>query len=410
MDIDYERALQMYRDYPMPIRTAEDDAAGKYRRTGDDGFLIRNILFAGRDIFSENCRILVAGGGTGDSTLYFAKLLAERGSSGVVVHLDQSPAANRHCLQRVERADLTNVVIQERSLFDLDPETDGLFDYVNCNGVLHHLDDPLKGLKSIASVIKPDGGMGLWLYAKYGRAPLYHVQAIVKDLLGDAPVDAHALDLAKAVLRDQPKSSLGQHTGAGSLANIASGCAPDVHGEQIADRLLNFKDRPFSATELFQLLDQGKLYFHGWQNLHEIPLYEPAFFIKDPLIKEALKSRSMPERAEFAERWHCLLNMHRLYVSPKPRIPLLSPERVWKWIYRTSQHDLKPGAKLPVPTAMHTFEINLPNQLIEVLRELDGRTSVGTIAARLGLSHTDLLSLEILFLFLVHAKMIDSVA
>ena len=121
LEAGYNRTLQQYQDYPMPIRSAEEDRNGQYKRLGDDEFSIRNLLFNGRNRFAEDCRVLVAGGGTGDSTLYFSKLLADLGSTGRVVHLDQSAAANRICRDRVGRFGLENVDIQERSLLDLDP-------------------------------------------------------------------------------------------------------------------------------------------------------------------------------------------------------------------------------------------------------------------------------------------------
>src|ERR1700729_3266993 len=40
----------------------------------------------------------------------------------------------------------------------------GEFDYIDCTGVLHHLPDPAAGMRALASVLEPDGGMGVMLY------------------------------------------------------------------------------------------------------------------------------------------------------------------------------------------------------------------------------------------------------
>lgn len=409
-DPDYQRALQMYRDFPMPIRSPEADESGDYQRLGDDDFLIRNLLFGGRNIFSGDCRILVAGGGTGDSSLYFAKRLRDLGSPGHVVHLDQSPAANAHFRERANRAGLTNVDVQERSLFDLSEEKDGLFDYVNCNGVLHHLDDPLRGLRTLKAVTKPDGGMGIWLYAKYGRTGLYHIQNLVKQLIGDGPIDGRAVELAKTVLRDLPESSVGRSAGSPTLDSITSGTSPDVRGEQIADRFLNFKDRPFSARELFRFLDDAEMHFAAWQAYFEAPLYEPSFFIKAPEIRQALAGRSTYDRAEFAEGWHCLLNMHRLYIAPRPASPLLADDRVWKWIGTAPVNELKPGALISIPSWMETFKLRLPTLLIDFVQRLDGVSTVAEVAARLGVDADELRRLEPIFYYMVAMTYLDSVA
>ena len=43
------------------------------------------------------------------------------------------------------------------------------FDYIICNGVLHHTNDPIIGFSRISSLLKEDGYIILGLYNKYGR-------------------------------------------------------------------------------------------------------------------------------------------------------------------------------------------------------------------------------------------------
>ncbi|MEQ8398178.1 class I SAM-dependent methyltransferase [Thalassobaculum sp.] len=202
----------------MPVRSIEDDRKKLFHRVGDNPSAICTLIFGGRDIFSGECRILVAGGGTGDSTLFFAKYLRDIGGNGRVVHLDQSAAANEIIATRLSRFDLNNVDIQERSLLDLDPQEDGLFDYINCNGVLHHLPSPVEGLHRLSSVTRPDGGLGIWTYAKYGRTGMYHVQRMILDLVGSRPVDADAIALTRDIFSELPSSSLGRYDGSGVLS------------------------------------------------------------------------------------------------------------------------------------------------------------------------------------------------
>jgi SAM-dependent methyltransferase len=75
------------------------------------------------------------------------------------------------------------------------------FDYINCIGVLHHLPSPLDGLRALEAVLKPDGGMGLGLYAATGRTGVYDAQKIVKILEHtrvDGDQDDSAVDPALA--------------------------------------------------------------------------------------------------------------------------------------------------------------------------------------------------------------------
>jgi 2-polyprenyl-3-methyl-5-hydroxy-6-metoxy-1,4-benzoquinol methylase len=42
----------------------------------------------------------------------------------------------------------------------------GKFDFIECRHVLEHVVDPLKGLQSLASVLKEDGAISLSLHAE----------------------------------------------------------------------------------------------------------------------------------------------------------------------------------------------------------------------------------------------------
>lgn len=382
----YQRTLQQYRDYPMPIRSAEEDERGDYVRPGDNHAAIRSLVFGGRDVFAGDARILVAGGGTGDSTLYFAKLIRDLGGTGSVVHLDQSPAANRICRERLDRFGLDNVDIDERSIYELDATVDGQFDYVNCNGVLHHLSDPDEGLRRLASVTRDDGGLGIWIYAKYGRAGLYHMQRMLLDLVGDRPIDGEAIELSKAIVAELPGSSLGRFDGAGNLASLTRSSSMDRHGEQYADRFLISTDQPYSAREMFEFVERAGLEFTAFQRPVEALMYDPLNFVRAPAAREILAGKRFRDRAEFAERWHCKLNMHRIYLA-KTAAPMVSDRgRVLAWRQRNaSPRDLGPqrtqvlemnGMKLPV----------LINEAsVALLSALDGTSTTGTLIDRHGI-------------------------
>lgn len=52
------------------------------------------------------------------------------------------------------------------------------FDIIMCSGVLHHLPNPLAGLKQLKSMLKPLGVIKLMVYGKYGRAGLKDVREV----------------------------------------------------------------------------------------------------------------------------------------------------------------------------------------------------------------------------------------
>ena len=56
------------------------------------------------------------------------------------------------------------------------------FDLVVSTGVLHHMADPLVGMKALAGCLRPDGAIGVMLYAKYGRIGVELLQSVFRDM------------------------------------------------------------------------------------------------------------------------------------------------------------------------------------------------------------------------------------
>ena len=87
--------------------------------------------------------------------------------------------------QRAQIRGLNNIKWHLESILNIPKMNLGLFDYINCSGVLHHLESPDEGLKSINSVLKEDGVMGLMVYGQYGRTGVYQIQELARLVNGD---------------------------------------------------------------------------------------------------------------------------------------------------------------------------------------------------------------------------------
>ncbi|MFO0159499.1 MAG: class I SAM-dependent methyltransferase, partial [Alphaproteobacteria bacterium] len=165
-----------YDAFPYPQRDPRDEA--KRLIIGSPSHLreVDHWIFGARRPASQPLRALVAGGGSGDATVMLAQQMTNAGRAGDVTWLDRSAAARRVAEARVAARKLGNVVFQEGSLLDLPGSGLGPFDYIDCCGVLHHLPDPLEGLKALVSVLAPGGGLGLMVYAPHGRTGVYMAQ------------------------------------------------------------------------------------------------------------------------------------------------------------------------------------------------------------------------------------------
>src|SRR5262249_22229925 len=119
----------------------------------------------------KSLSILVAGCGTMQGAV-IAFLNPECSVTGV----DFSKASITHEEQLRARHNLTNLTLRVMDLREV-RSLGNCFDFILSTGVLHHLADPTKGLRALASVLDPaHGAMVLMLYGRAGRVGIYLLQ------------------------------------------------------------------------------------------------------------------------------------------------------------------------------------------------------------------------------------------
>jgi 2-polyprenyl-3-methyl-5-hydroxy-6-metoxy-1,4-benzoquinol methylase len=84
--------------------------------------------------------------------------------------ISTSPPPRAASPRRGPRSAASRIRFHTGSLLDLPSLGLGPFDYIDCCGVLHHLEDPAAGLAALKSVLDPAGGIGLMLYGTLGAS------------------------------------------------------------------------------------------------------------------------------------------------------------------------------------------------------------------------------------------------
>ena len=197
-----------YEALPYPPRDPRDEAIRLITGTPSHVLEINHYLFSGRLNFMRPFRALVAGGGTGDACIMLAQQLADRRCPGEVVYLDISTASRQICEGRAKARGLRNINFLTGSLLDLPSMPIGQFDYIDCTGVLHHLPDPAAGMRALASVLNPDGGMGVMLYGEYGRSGVYPLQELLRTLAPRSMALEDRIAMTKRLIRFLPTTNL----------------------------------------------------------------------------------------------------------------------------------------------------------------------------------------------------------
>ena len=122
--------------------------------------------------------MIIAGGGTGGVAVFFGEQLNH--TNAEVVYLDFSIASMHIAQRRAHIRGIRNIIWIQDWIEGVRFLGLSLFHEFQCSGVLHHLKRPSYGLNILKDSLTRFGGMGLMVYAKYGRTAVYQTQDLLK--------------------------------------------------------------------------------------------------------------------------------------------------------------------------------------------------------------------------------------
>jgi SAM-dependent methyltransferase len=239
------RAFYESHPYPVPLRDL-DRHRELYRNP--ERRRAWSLLLWPTEKPPVNREILVAGCGTSQAAIH-----ALREPDAHVMAIDISETSLRHTRDLQRKYNLGNLDLH-RLAIERVGELGRIFDQIVCTGVLHHLPDPDIGLRSLRSVLAPQGAMQLMVYATFGRAGIYMMQEYCR-LLGVGATQRELRDLGATIgvlSPDHPIASLSRR--------VKDFRNPDA----LADALLHPQDRAYTVPQLHDWLERCGLSFGRW--------------------------------------------------------------------------------------------------------------------------------------------------
>jgi ubiquinone/menaquinone biosynthesis C-methylase UbiE len=299
---------EQYEQFPYPPRNPADEAQRLLHTLSGNLLVINHHCFAGKKDFRTGFRALVAGGGTGDTAIYLAEQL--RHCDAEVVYLDMSSASREIAEDRAKVRKLDKIRWITASIMELPELGLGEFDYIECCGVLHHLESTEAGLQALNSALKDDGAIFLMLYAKYGRQSVYDMQTLLRTYLPAGLTMAEQVRIARRLLAALPPSNsfirnldLWRH-------EISTEGFGDIG---LYDLLLHSKDRCFEVPELYALAKGCGLHLLGFTTRQAD--YDPLNHISDVEIRKHLGQMDLPQRHALAEQIACNIDRHEFFLA-----------------------------------------------------------------------------------------------
>ena len=157
-DNETKKVTSFYKESPFPNYKSNDDKSTILAK-GNKNYLtskFKNFIGYKKDVLEVGC-------GTGQLAIYFAL-----GTNNRVVGLDPTIESLKLAADFSKKQNIDNIDFINADIFD-DVLADKYFDFIWCNGVLHHTKDPYKAFRVLIKSLKNEGYVLIGLYNKFGR-------------------------------------------------------------------------------------------------------------------------------------------------------------------------------------------------------------------------------------------------
>ena len=316
---------------------------------------INHYIFHGQKDWCSPVKILVAGGGTGEKTVQLIHqfMASQSTSNWKITHLDLSHTsvaiAQKRVVQMYGQLILTHVHFVVGSLLQLnDLLPYQKFDYIDCLGVLHTLKAPSVGLSMLNRALKPDGGIGIMVYAPIGRAGIINMQSMMQllsrttDAAAERSIHHHSnhsdhhhhdhdmpsnINLTKSILRYLPATNP-LKIDTWRWSKLSQTLYNTTKESGLVDLFLPAHDVPMTVNDVYQLVQQSHMHLESF--IHSA-LYKLETYIHDPVLLHTLHQRlpTRQAREHFVEMLSGNM-FHHFFFATKQRATQQKAARTWK--------------------------------------------------------------------------------
>ncbi len=157
-DLETKKVTEFYKVTPFP-NYKDDDNKQTILEKGNKNILAHKF----KNFIGYKKKVLEVGCGTGQLSIYFSL-----GTNNKIVGLDPTIESLKLAQNFATKNEINNIELVNADIFD-DVLVDNYFDFVWCNGVLHHTKDPYKAFEILSKSLKNEGYILIGLYNKIGR-------------------------------------------------------------------------------------------------------------------------------------------------------------------------------------------------------------------------------------------------
>jgi len=162
-----------YEEHPYPrwVRSPSTDGTVPLRTFLASELGLESSRFARQN---DNVDVLIAGCGTGQQSIQ----TAQRFPAARILAVDFSTASLAYAKRKTRELGIVNIEYAQADILRLE-SIGKTFDFIQCVGVLHHLEDPMAGWRVLRSILRPGGVMHIGLYSELARRDITAAQDLI---------------------------------------------------------------------------------------------------------------------------------------------------------------------------------------------------------------------------------------
>jgi SAM-dependent methyltransferase len=195
----------------------------------------------------NNPNILIAGCGTGSHPIS-----TTRYKNANILGVDLSLASLAYAKRKTEELNHNNVDYLHADILQL-KKLNRKFDVIESSGVLHHMKDPIAGLKVLLDILEPHGFLRLGLYSEIARQSVVRAREFIKKM----NLDNTGEDIKKfrQLIIDEKKDQ---------MLHMLTNSDDFYSTSAIRDLLFHIQEHRFTIPEISKILKDLNLEFLGF--------------------------------------------------------------------------------------------------------------------------------------------------
>ena len=251
-----------------------------------------NPNYIRQNIDNNQLKVLIAGCGTGNQILQ-----TQRYKNTQITAIDLSLSSLSYAQRKINELKIDNVELIQMDILEV-----GLlkeqFDIIECSGVLHHMNKPSEGLKTLLRVLRNNGYLKLGLYSELARKDVVKARKYIASKNLQANEDS-IRDFRETIFSGKKKE----------LNSLLD--SPDFYSlSSCRDLCFHIKEHRFTIEQLQETLKSNQLNFLGFILPQAVKSLYENYFPKDK------KQTNLQNWATFEEKHpKTFASMYEFWVS-----------------------------------------------------------------------------------------------